>query len=49
MKRITREAVKDEILFREMRRALPYLSNEIEWSDLKKHRREMRFNRIPRE
>jgi len=44
MKRLGLEAIKEEALFREMRKATPYLKSEIDWSDLKKHRREMRLD-----
>lgn len=46
MKRITGEAAKEDVLFREMKKALPYKERGIDWSDLKRHRREMRLDRV---
>lgn len=44
MKRTVIEPAKEEILFREMKKALPYMERGIDWSDLKRHRREMRID-----
>lgn len=45
MKRIVSEPAREEVLYREMNKALPYMEREIDWSDLKKHRREIRVDR----
>jgi len=45
MKRIVSEPAREEILYREMNKALPYMERGIDWSDLKKHRREIRVDR----
>ncbi len=45
MKRIIGEATQEEVLFREMKKALPYIERGFDWSDLKKHRREIRIDR----
>lgn len=48
MKRITSGSTREEVLFREMKKALPYMDMErgIDWSDLKDHRREVRIDRV---
>ena len=45
MKRTVIEPVREEVLFREMKKALPYMEHGIDLSDLKRHRREMRLDR----
>lgn len=45
MKRITGGATREEVLFREIKKALPYMERGIDWSDLKDHRREIRIDR----
>jgi hypothetical protein len=45
MKRITGGATREEVLFREMKKALPYMERGIDWSNLKDHRREIRIDR----
>ncbi|MGB3943112.1 MAG: hypothetical protein WBK96_16655 [Candidatus Manganitrophaceae bacterium] len=46
MKRTVIEpAREEEVLFREMKKALPYMERGIDWSDLKRHRRETRLDR----
>lgn len=46
MKRLLVEGKKEAALFKEMRKVIPYLKCEIYWSDLKKHRQEMRIERF---
>ena len=46
MKRITSGAMNEEVLYRELNKALPYMERGIDWSDLKKHRREIRVDRM---
>lgn len=46
MKRTVIEPAREEVLFREMKKALPYMERGIDWSDLKRHRREMRLDRV---
>ncbi|WP_168059836.1 hypothetical protein [Candidatus Manganitrophus noduliformans] len=48
MKRITGGVMREEVLFREMKKALPYMERGIDWSDLKDHRRETRIDRMMR-
>ena len=45
MKRVVIEPAREEVLFREMKKALPYMERGIDWSDLKDHRREIRIDR----
>lgn len=44
MKRIVIEPIREEVLFHQMKKALPYMEREIDWSDLKKHRRDIRID-----
>lgn len=46
MKRTVIEPASEEVLFREMKKAMPYMERGIDWSDLKRHRREMRLDRV---
>lgn len=39
------EPASEEVLFRELKKALPYMERGIDWSDLKRHRREIRLDR----
>ncbi len=39
---------REEILFREMRKAHIYFEPGIEWRDIKRHRREIRIERATR-
>ncbi len=36
MKRVVIEPAREEVLFREMKKALPYMERGIDWSDLKR-------------
>lgn len=45
MTRTVIEPASEEVLFREMKKALPYMERGIDWSDLKRHRRELRLDR----
>ncbi|WP_168058451.1 hypothetical protein [Candidatus Manganitrophus noduliformans] len=46
MRRTVIEPAKEEVLFREIKKAIPYMERGIDWSDLKRHRREMRIDRV---
>lgn len=46
MTRTVIEPASEEVVFREMKKALPYMERGIDWSDLKRHRREMRLDRV---
>lgn len=46
MKRTVIEPAREEVLFREMKKALPYMERGIDLSDLKRHRREIRVDRV---
>ncbi|MBI3803586.1 MAG: hypothetical protein HY282_07460 [Nitrospirae bacterium] len=45
MKRIIGEPAREEVLYRELNKELPYMDRGIDWSDLKKHRRDIRVDR----
>lgn len=46
MKRIMIEPVREEVLFREMKKALPYMEHGIDLTDLKRHRRGRSLDRV---